>query len=167
MLRGEPPTGRPDEGTARRDDWTESEGHQGLVPEQTMQGQEEEHPHEADSAAATGEGQCACVYFVFCVCLCVCMHVYNSEELIFCRKQHGVSRVLPWFEKLGMSWFENWGGPSMETRGVVGPGLKTGSAVNPGFKTGVSWSSKFSRQRRIVSGLRPEGMNLYKLIFYL
>jgi len=87
MLRGEPPTGRPDEGTARRDDWTESEGHQGLVPEQTMQGQEEEHPHEADSAAATGEGQCACVCLcVFvcilcfvCVCVCVCMYTIQKS----------------------------------------------------------------------------------------
>jgi len=56
LLRRQPATGRADEGTARRDDRTESARHPRLVPEQTLQGQETIDTHEADTAAA-GKGR--------------------------------------------------------------------------------------------------------------
>lgn len=55
MLQRQPPAGCSHEGTAGRDDGPQPSSHQGLVPEQTLQGQEESDPHEA--AVATGEGQ--------------------------------------------------------------------------------------------------------------
>ena len=56
LLRSEPATGRSDEGTARRDDRTESARDPSLVPEQTLQGQETINTHEANAAAA-GKGR--------------------------------------------------------------------------------------------------------------
>lgn len=43
-----------DEGAAGRNDRTLTESHQGMVPEQEMQGQKKDHTHEA--ADATGKG---------------------------------------------------------------------------------------------------------------
>ncbi|KAG0418404.1 hypothetical protein HPB47_004869, partial [Ixodes persulcatus] len=54
LLRGQPEAGRAHEGAAGRDDGPVAQGHQGLVPEQALQGQEEEPPHEADAAARKG-----------------------------------------------------------------------------------------------------------------
>jgi len=53
VLRRQSATGRSDERTARRDDRTQSESDQGLVPEQTVQGQEAVDIDEAASDAAT------------------------------------------------------------------------------------------------------------------
>lgn len=54
MLRGEPQTGRADEGTARGDDGVVAESYTGLVPEQEMQRQEEDDINEATDAAGKG-----------------------------------------------------------------------------------------------------------------
>lgn len=54
MLRGEPASRRPNEGATRRDDRTLAKSHQGLVPEQKVQGQEEDDTHEAADAAREG-----------------------------------------------------------------------------------------------------------------
>lgn len=53
LLQRQPETGRSDEGAAGGDDRPEPQGDPGLVPEQTLQRQEEVHPHEAATAAAT------------------------------------------------------------------------------------------------------------------
>lgn len=54
LLRREPSARRADEGTTSGDDRTKSSRHQGVVPEQTLQGQEEDHA--VEDADATGEG---------------------------------------------------------------------------------------------------------------
>lgn len=54
MLQREPTARCPHERTAGGDDWSEPASHQGLVPKQALQGQEEGDPHEA--AASAGEG---------------------------------------------------------------------------------------------------------------
>lgn len=54
MLRGQPAPRRAHEGAARRDDRPVAARHQGLVPEQALQGQEEDDTHEAADAAGEG-----------------------------------------------------------------------------------------------------------------
>lgn len=57
MLQREPAARCPHEGTAGGDDGSEPASHQGLVPEQTLQGQEEGNPDEATAAAGKGLSQ--------------------------------------------------------------------------------------------------------------
>ena len=57
MLQREPATRRSHEGAAGGDDGSEPASHQGLVPKQTMQGQEEGNPDEATAAAGEGLSQ--------------------------------------------------------------------------------------------------------------
>lgn len=54
MLRSKPPPRRSHEGAISRNDGTQSQSHQGLVPEQKVQRQEENHA--AENANATGKG---------------------------------------------------------------------------------------------------------------
>lgn len=55
MLRRESAARRADEGATGRDDGPESARDQGMVPEQTMQGQEEDDRHEAADAGEGGD----------------------------------------------------------------------------------------------------------------
>jgi hypothetical protein len=55
LLRTERTAGRVDEGAARGDDGTVAARHPRVVPEQTMQRQEEGHSNEAADAAREGE----------------------------------------------------------------------------------------------------------------
>lgn len=57
MLQREPAARRTHEGAAGGDDGSEPASHQGLVPKQTMQGQEESNPNEATAAAGEGLSQ--------------------------------------------------------------------------------------------------------------
>lgn len=57
MLQREPAARRSHEGTAGGDDGSEPASHQGLVPKQAMQGQEEGNPDEATAAAGEGLSQ--------------------------------------------------------------------------------------------------------------
>lgn len=52
MLQRQPATRRAHEGAAGGDDGPQPASYPRLVPEQTLQGQEEVHPHEATPAAA-------------------------------------------------------------------------------------------------------------------
>lgn len=54
MLQREPETRRFNEGAAGGDDGSKPASHQGLVPEQTLQGQKEGYPDEATAAAGEG-----------------------------------------------------------------------------------------------------------------
>lgn len=54
MLRRQPSPRRADEGAAGGDDGAEPARHQGLVPEQALQGQEEDHAAEDADAAREG-----------------------------------------------------------------------------------------------------------------
>ena len=58
MLQREPTARCTHEGTAGGNDWSEPASNQGLVPEQTLQRQEEGHPDEATAAAGEGLSQC-------------------------------------------------------------------------------------------------------------
>jgi len=70
VLRRQPATRRSDEGTARRDDRTQSARHPRLVPEQALQGQETVDTAEADPTAPSG----GCKYLV---CVGLIDHVLN------------------------------------------------------------------------------------------
>jgi len=54
VLQREPTARRSHERAAGGDDGSEPASHQGLVPKQTMQGQEEGNPDEATAAAGEG-----------------------------------------------------------------------------------------------------------------
>ena len=56
LLLGELTTRRTDEGTARRDDRAQSTSHQGLVPEQALQGQEEKSGAQAAPSTTAEQG---------------------------------------------------------------------------------------------------------------
>lgn len=103
LLQRQPAARRAHEGTAGGDDESQSESHQGLVPEQALQRQEARDRHEA--AAAAGEGE---LYYI--QALRLKLHIFTKLSDVFKNSDYGLSLILKLSNLLGQSsvLFPSW-----------------------------------------------------------